>query len=245
MNEIQKVGAPLARVSGPNTTKILETIQEAVKAGIDPKELYAIFREETARYAVMSFNSSLADFQQRCPRIVKTKKTVGGAGFAFHYASLCNVLDSITDLLNECGFSRSWGMKEVGNTKYVVCFLKHRDGHVDESAMLPYTPDGGSMNAIQKIGSGASYLERYTLIMALGIATADMDDDGNGHVRNQSTITDDQCNTLNDLLIQTESNVKKFFEWCGFDKLSDIPASRYEAAVRILQEKLNKRKVPQ
>ena len=42
-------------------------------------------------------------------------------------------------------------------------------------------PDGsGGKNAIQAIGSTVSYLERYTLLAATGLATEDQDDDGRG-----------------------------------------------------------------
>lgn len=60
---------------------------------------------------------------------------------------------------------------------HVTCVLSHRGGHNEENT-LSGPPDGsGGKNAIQSIGSTLTYLQRYTLTQALGLAASD-DDDG-------------------------------------------------------------------
>jgi hypothetical protein len=54
-------------------------------------------------------------------------------------------------------------------------------GHSEEGAVLEGAPDtSGSKNSIQAVGSTVSYLERYTLLAATGLAAKDQDDDGRG-----------------------------------------------------------------
>ena len=58
----------------------------------------------------------------------------------------------------------------------VECKLTHVGGH-SETATLSAAPDAsGSKNPVQAVGSTITYLERYTALCLLGIATDDMDD---------------------------------------------------------------------
>ncbi len=75
------------------------------------------------------------------------------------------------------GLSFRWRTDSDDGVVKVSCIISHRDGHSEETT-LSAKPDGsGSKNAIQAIGSAVTYLQRYTLKAALGIA-ASKDDDG-------------------------------------------------------------------
>ena len=60
-------------------------------------------------------------------------------------------------------------------------------GH-SESTVLEAAPDSsGKKNAIQQVASTVTYLQRYTLLAACGLATKDMEDDdcaGAGNINN-------------------------------------------------------------
>lgn len=60
----------------------------------------------------------------------------------------------------------------------VTCILTHKQGHSEETTMTGPVDYSGFKNAIQSRGSSTTYLERYTLIGALGLVTADTDNDG-------------------------------------------------------------------
>lgn len=60
----------------------------------------------------------------------------------------------------------------------VTCILTHKAGHSEETTMIGPEDHSGFKNAIQARGSSTTYLERYTLIGALGLVTADVDNDG-------------------------------------------------------------------
>ena len=59
----------------------------------------------------------------------------------------------------------------------VTCILSHKAGHYEETTLSGPADATGSKNAIQAIGSTLTYLQRYSLVQALGLAAAN-DDDG-------------------------------------------------------------------
>jgi hypothetical protein len=68
----------------------------------------------------------------------------------------------------------------------VTCIVRHRDGHFEETTLMSPIDTSGSKNAVQQIGSTQSYLQRYSLMAALGLA-ASRDDDG--HAAGIKTLT--------------------------------------------------------
>jgi hypothetical protein len=61
----------------------------------------------------------------------------------------------------------------------VTCTIRHILGHSESVAMGAAPDTGPGRNAIQARGSAKSYLERYTLLAATGMAASDTDTDGN------------------------------------------------------------------
>jgi ERF superfamily len=62
----------------------------------------------------------------------------------------------------------------------VTCILTHQMGHSEETTLAGAPDNSGSKNSIQAIGSTVTYLERYTLLAATGLAAANGDNDGQG-----------------------------------------------------------------
>lgn len=59
----------------------------------------------------------------------------------------------------------------------VTCIISHRMGYSEENSLQAPRDTSGSKNPIQAVGSTVTYLQRYTLKAALGLA-AENDDDG-------------------------------------------------------------------
>jgi hypothetical protein len=59
-----------------------------------------------------------------------------------------------------------------------MCIVEHRDGHSEDTSLTAQPDNSGKKNSIQAIGSTITYLQRYLLKLALGIA-ASKDDDAN------------------------------------------------------------------
>jgi hypothetical protein len=60
----------------------------------------------------------------------------------------------------------------------VTCVLTHKMGHSEETTLKAIPDTSGNKNTVQAIGSTVTYLERYTLLAAMGMAAAGMDNDG-------------------------------------------------------------------
>jgi hypothetical protein len=58
-----------------------------------------------------------------------------------------------------------------------MCAVTHVKGHVERCIMKALADESGGKNSIQAIGSAITYLQRYTLLAATGLTSADIDDD--------------------------------------------------------------------
>lgn len=136
------------------------------------------------RQAKKKFLDALARFQTLVP-VLKKNKTANvtmrtGGSYSYRYADLGSIVAQIKNALKDCGLSYRWEFKQENGLLRVTCFLSHVDGHTEATFMDASPDDSGGKNAIQQRGSTHTYLERYTLIGALGLATADEDNDGKG-----------------------------------------------------------------
>lgn len=77
-----------------------------------------------------------------------------------------------------------------------MCIISHVDGHDESTTMSAEADTSGNKNAIQSRGSSVTYLQRYTLIGALGISTADEDVDGQGTKEEAAVPEDIQAEIL-------------------------------------------------
>ena len=118
------------------------------------------------------FFEALSNFQSICPVITKNK-----AGHNYMYAPMSDIIAQIKGPLKECGLSYSF-KQDHQNAIEVTCHVTHVNGHSESSSMVACADISGSKNAVQALGSTVTYLQRYTLLNVLGIATADADMDG-------------------------------------------------------------------
>lgn len=164
----------LAKVTELNPMTLLE---RAVTSNVAPEQLSQLMDLQDrweAKQAQRAFYAALAEFQERCPKIERTAK-----GHNTKYAKLDAIIETIRPLLRECELTYRWetNPKPEGWVE-VTCIITHSAGHSERTSTLLPPDDSGGKNAIQGVGSTNSYGFRYTLIGALGIATADEDKDG-------------------------------------------------------------------
>ena len=161
----------------PATVTPSSMLQLAVEQGADIdklEKLMALQERWESNAAKKAYVSAMSNFRRECPPIAKTR-----TGHNTKYAGLAETLDQIKNLLADCGLSHSWQTQQNDALVSVTCTVTHEGGH-SESTSLSAAPDtSGSKNSIQAVGSTVSYLERYTLFAILGLASQDMDTDGN------------------------------------------------------------------
>jgi hypothetical protein len=133
-----------------------------------------------ADQARKAFVADMAEFKKAPPEIIKDKQ-VAYSGTSYMHATLGNVTEAIVSGLARCGFSHRWDTEQTGANIVVTCILTHKLGHSERTTLSATKDDSGKKNAIQQIASTITYLQRYTLLAATGVATKDQeDDDGRG-----------------------------------------------------------------
>ena len=165
----------VAPVKGPE--RLLEL---AIEKGADVSQLTQLLdlqQRWDAEQARKAYFIAKAKFQSLCPAIDKDK-TVKFGNTEYKHASLPHIANTIRDVLAQCGLSYDWKFSDSEGGLTATCVLSHVDGHSESNAMTAPADDSGSKNIIQQLGSTSTYLQRYTLIGALGLTTADEDDDG-------------------------------------------------------------------
>jgi len=130
--------------------------------------------------AERAFNSAIQAFQFECPSI----KHDGHAAFGntkYSYATLAQVANTIRPYLDKHGLSYGFTSESVSDGIKVTCTVKHVEGHSGSADFVVAIDNNAKgMNIAQRAASALSYARRYALLMALGITTADTDDDGAG-----------------------------------------------------------------
>lgn len=165
----------------PKAESPASLIALAIQQGADVEKLerlMALSERWNAKQAEEAYYRARSDFQASCPVIKKTK-TVEFNKTKYNYAPLDEIVETIREPLRATGLSFRWEFNpttEGGLT--VTCIVTHVQGHSERNQMSAEPDDSGAKNRIQQLGSTAQYLQRYTLIGALGITSADTDDDG-------------------------------------------------------------------
>lgn len=138
-----------------------------------------------ANEARKAFVQAMADFKAEPLEIFKRKHvgytTKDGEFVGYKHAELAHITDVVVPAMARHGLSHRWDLQQGGGRIAVTCTITHRLGH-SEAVTLDGTPDAsGKKNSIQQVASTITYLQRYTLLAATGLATKDdADDDGRG-----------------------------------------------------------------
>lgn len=210
-------------------------LQTAVEQGADLdklEKLMCLQERWNAEQARKSYFEAFTHFQSIVPALKKTKQAHN-----YKYAALSDIAEQIKPAMNECGLSYRFEQKTVDSAIEITCLVSHVDGHTERNTMQGAPDTSGSKNGIQSIGSTVSYLQRYTLIGALGITTADEDMDGRLALAGGNFISNDQIAKLETLVGQL-ANRDKFMTHFKIKEVKDLPAAQYVQAMSMLRNKI-------
>ena len=205
---------------------------------LDKVEKAMILQERwEANEARKAYHDAMSCFKASPPEIEKDRhvkfQTAKGTT-EYHHASLANVTDKINSALSKHGLSAGWKVAQADKQITVTCTITHRLGHSESTSLSASPDDSGSKNSIQAVGSTISYLSRYTLLSLTGLATHDMDDDGNG---DPEYITAEQVAEFNALLKETKADTAAFLKYIGAESVEKILATSYNKALVALHQK--------
>ncbi len=191
----------IVRAPRMSVEPMLAKLAENPEASLEVVEKFmAIRRELRAEAARDAYFEALARFQSMCPEIEKTKavyaSTDKGGGLIYKYAPIEVIVAQIKEPLAECCLSYSCAsvQNDAGNPVAVRTTVHHIEGHSEEFEFpIVVEKDAYMQNEMQKIASAHTYAKRYSFCGALGIMTADGDDDArqsgeaDGHPKSHST----------------------------------------------------------
>jgi len=162
---------------------VIEKIMALDNFDVDRFEkLLMLKREEDDRFAKQAFFAALSTFQSQIPTITKSKTASfqhndGIGKTEYSYASIDDIDKAIKPFLSSNGLTYHFEQIQENGLVDVTCVVSHALGHSQRCSMTSTPDNSGRKNAIQQIASTITYLRRYTLTGALGICTADNDDD--------------------------------------------------------------------
>jgi hypothetical protein len=202
------------------------------------RELRQMQKEWEADEARRLFNEAFTAFKAEAIVIVKNTLITDGPLKGKKHANLFDVVSAVTPKLSAHGLAISWKLtKDEPTWMEVTCTLRHAAGY-SESVSMGSGPDTGpGRNAIQARCSAKTYLERYTATAILGLATQDADDDGNKAGGGPELITEKQAADLKAKITEVGANQAQFMKFLKVEKLSDLPAKQYLAALQALKDK--------
>lgn len=158
----------------------------AVEKGASVEQLTGLMALEErwrANQAKQAFVAALNAFKASPPDLRKNHTVSYGDGpgkTTYDHATLDNVSDTIGAALTPHHLSHRWDVEQTEALIKVTCVLTHILGHSERTSMQAGPDASGKKNSIQAIGSTVTYLQRYTLLAATGMAVKGMDKDGAG-----------------------------------------------------------------
>jgi hypothetical protein len=187
MNAVAKEYPVIELDKGQSVSAIptpMSMLAVAVQNGMDVatiKDLMDLHERFERAESVKAYNEAFAAFKAEAVQVIKNKLVTDGPLKGKGYAELFSVVDAVTPALSKHGLSHSWKVtKDEKDWLEVTCILKHVRGH-SESVSMGGPPDaGGAKSAIQARASTISYLQRYSLKAACGVAEKNDDNDGAG-----------------------------------------------------------------
>ena len=235
-----------------NATALMRMIERAVvDPGFDVNKLTALIAVQErweANQARKAFDAAIALAKAEIKPIVKRQEvdfTSQKGRTNYKYEGFADIAEHVDPILGKYGLSYRHRPKQDGKMLTITCILSHRDGHSEESSLSALNDESGNKNGIQGIGSTATFLQRYTVKLALGLAAA-KDNDGRGYSDAGSSDQDDpgpkfitakQVADLQAKIEEVGANKENFLKVLKVESLSEVHSNQYAGAIQRLNDK--------
>jgi ERF superfamily len=224
---------------------VLALIERAARdPAVDIAKMQALFelRERLEdRRAKAAFDNAIAHAKGEIGPIVKnrlvdfTNKT--GQRTNYRYEDFAGVASAVDPVLARHGLSYRFRSDQTGNKLRVTCRISHADGFGEDTTLEAANDESGNKNSIQSVGSACTYLQRYTLKLALGLAASNDDDGRLGKDEGSPEIDADQRAYLEQQLRDTASDVPKFLQVLGAASFDALTVAQYQRGLALLEQK--------
>jgi hypothetical protein len=187
------------------------------------------------RGAEIAFNVAFAEMQSQLPVIQQNGAIVVNGQVRSKYALFEDINEAVKPILKKHGFALTFKTETTKGEAKVTGILMHNEGHREETDITLDADTSGSKNGVQSIGSSISYGKRYCLCALLNITSRGEDDDGLAAGVNR--ITDKQAADLQALAEEVKANIPAFCSYFKIKKLAELPAAKYQDAIKALEKK--------
>jgi hypothetical protein len=234
MSAVQKIEQSNVPALTPITPMAM--LAQAIERGMPVEtidKLMALGERWDATQARKAFDMAIAAAKAEIPVVMKNATGHNNKRYA-DFAAIARAVDPV---ISKHGLSYRFRTEQTDKIS-VTCVLSHEAGHYEENTLAASADTSGNKNAIQAIGSTLTYLQRYSLVQALGLAASE-DDDGRSAAAG-SALTDDQIDTLRALIVEVAADIPRFCKYMRVDRIEEIPAARFANAVAALEAKRSK-----
>lgn len=231
--QLEKVSIIPERENLPAVMTPMAMLEKALTsgAGMDVIEKFMALHERwEANQARKAFDEAISAAKAEIPPITRNATGHNDKRYA-DFAAIARVVDPI---ISKHGLS--YRFRTMQNERInVTCILSHKAGHYEETTLAGPADSSGGKNAIQSIGSTLTYLQRYSLVQALGLAASNDDDGKAGGIG--ETITEDQVGEIIELIDSTNADKGRFLQYFKIEAIANLPSKRFAEAVRLLNAK--------
>lgn len=217
----------------------MQMLQIAVQQGADLDKLQKLMDLQERwekNEATKAYFRAMQAFKANPPVIYKDKHVKFG-NTEYDHALLENAVELIGKAMSEHGLDFHWETSQSDNKVTVTCIITHVQGHSEKVPLSAGLDTSGSKNNIQALGSTITYLQRYSLFAATGLAAKGVDDDG----RTAEFITEKQVADLKALLEEVGGNEQALCGYLKIDSLDKIPVQAYSMAIAVTEAKRKKK----
>lgn len=235
--EAENLPVPLAPLP---VVSPLTMLDRAIERGVSPdilKGLMDLQERHERNHARRAFDAAMSAAKAEIPIVITNRVGHNNKRYA-DFAAFAAAIDPI---LAKHGLSYRFRTNQ-DECIHVTCIIAHRDGHSEETSLAAGADVTGNKNAIQAIGSTLTYLQRYSLRQALGLAASD-DDDGRAAGAGEA-VTSEQENTLRLAIVETGADLPKFLRFFKIERLDELSAARFDDALKMLQRKASEAAKP-
>ena len=203
--------------------------------------LLAARRSEEDRAAERAFNLAMSVAKGELQPVLKTRdvdfqsQRPGAARTKYKYENFADVAKVVDPVFAVRGLAYRFAVEQQGDMAKVTCIVSHADGY-SERVKLETKVDPGStgMSMVQALGSALTYLQRYGLRAAIGLAAA-VDDDGRGAGGTSPKISIEQANELQKLIDETGRSQVTLLKLVGVDEVVDMNLDQFTRAKQVLE----------
>ena len=232
---------PTAASEGGGLLVMIERLATNPQLNIEVFDrLLAARRSEEDRAAERAINLAMSVAKGELAPVLKTRDVdfqsnkSGAARTKYKYENFADVARIVDPVFAAHGLAYRFAVEQGGELVKVTCIVSHADGY-SERVRLESKVDPGStgMSMVQALGSALTYLQRYSLRAAIGLAAA-VDDDGRAAGGSSPRISNEQASEIALLIEETGRSQVTLLKLVGVESVIDMNVDQYTRAKQVL-----------